>query len=226
MTCLSLIYINAFVVALTFKEPKLENNNYKKEIYFRIILSGFKELVRNKTLKILALDWIQINVLIFFMFWTYQVYLQVINIPIGWFGFILAAMNIVNAIFTGLVPIILKSSKNKKLFLILINLMNGIEYLCLGMTTLIPLGLAIILIMVAFGYTRSSIFVDGIKIQIESENRATVLSTINMFGSLLRAILYPFVGYHVEINVFYFFIGFGILILIFTIFTRSKSEDL
>jgi cyanate permease len=160
------------------------------------------------------------------MFWTYQVYLQAINIPIGWFGFILAVMNIVNAIFTSLIPIILKSSKNKKSILILINLINGIAYLFLGMTTLIPLGLAIILTIVAFGYTRYLIFVDGINIQIESENRATVLSTINMFGSLLRAILYPFVGFLVELNVFYFFIGTGALILLFTIFTRSKSEYL
>ncbi|MFX0003448.1 MAG: MFS transporter [Candidatus Hodarchaeota archaeon] len=226
MTCLSFIYINAFIVALIFKEPKMINNNYKQESYFRIILSGFKELIRNKTLRILALDWIPINVLIFFMFWTYQVYLQAINIPIGWFGFILAGMNIINAIFSIIIPSLLKSSKNKRLFLILINLINGITYLLLGITTIIPLGLALILIIVAFGYTRYLIFVDGINLQIESENRATVLSTINMFGSLLRAILYPFVGLLVAWNVFSVFIITGVFILFFTIFTRSKSENL
>ncbi len=226
MTCLSFIYINAFIVALIFKEPKLVNNNYKQESYFRIILSGFKELIRNKTLRILALDWIPIDVLIFFMFWTYQVYLQAINIPIGWFGFILAGMNIVNAIFSIIIPSLLKSSKNKKLFLILINLINGSTYIFLGLTKIIPLGLVLILTIVAFGYTRYLIFVNGINLQIESENRATVLSTINMFGSLLRAILYPFVGLLVEWNVFSVFIMTGALILLFTLLTRSKNEYL
>jgi MFS family permease len=226
MTCLALIYINAFIVALTFKEPKLTDIDYKKESYFRIIISGFRELGRNKTLRTLAFDWIPINVLIFFMFWSYQVYLQAIGILIGWFGFILAGINIVNALFSIIIPSLLKSSKNKRLFLILINLINGITYLLLGFTTIIPIGLALILIIVAFGYTRYFIFVDGINLQIESENRATVLSTINMFGSLLRAIFYPFVGLLVEWNVFSVFIMTGVLILFLTLFTRSKSEYL
>lgn len=226
MTSLAFIYIGAFTVALTFKEPKYTNNNYKRESYWRIIMSGFKELKKNKILRILAIDWIPINVLIFFLFWTYQVYLNAINIPIFVFGFILSVMNIVNAVFSLLIPFLLKKSSNKKLFLILINLINGVAYISLGLTNIIPLGIAIILTIVAFGYTRYFIFIDGVNLQIESENRATVLSTINMFGSLIRAIIYPFVGLLVEWSVFAVFIIIGVLILILTIFTRSKSEYL
>ncbi|MFX1310900.1 MAG: MFS transporter [Promethearchaeota archaeon] len=226
MTSLAIIYIGAFTVALTFKEPKLANNNYKQESYWHIIISGFKELRKNKILRILAVDWIPINVLIFFMFWTYQVYLTAIQIPILVFGFVTATMNIVNAIFSIIIPFLLKKSPNKKMFLIIINLINGAAYLSLGLTTMIPMGLALILIIVAFGYTRYLIFVDGINLQIESENRATVLSTINMFGSFIRAIIYPVVGLLVEWSVFSVFIMTGALILFFTIFTRSKSEYL
>ncbi|NVM36156.1 MAG: MFS transporter [Candidatus Lokiarchaeota archaeon] len=226
MTSLAFIYIGAFVVALTFKEPKFANNNYKQESYWKIIISGFKELKKNKVLRILALDWIPINTLIFFLFWTYQVYLTAINIPIFIFGFILLVMNIVNALFSMIIPFLLKKSSNKKLFLILINLINGVAYISLGLTNIFPLGIAIILTIVAFGYTRYFIFVDGVNLQIESENRATVLSTINMFGSLIRAIIYPFVGLLVEWSVFAVFIIIGVLILILTIFTRSKSEYL
>ncbi len=233
MTSLAFIYIGAFTVALTFKEPKLTKNNYKQESYWKIIVSGFKELKKNKILRILALDWIPINVLIFFLFWTYQVYLNAINIPIFVFGFILSVMNIVNAVFSLLIPLLLKKSSNKKLFLILINMINGVAFISLGLTNIIPfglviipLGITIILTIVAFGYTRYFIFVDGVNLQIESENRATVLSTINMFGSLIRAIIYPFVGLLVEWSVFAVFIIIGVLILILTIFTRSKSEYL
>ncbi len=160
------------------------------------------------------------------MFWTYQVYLDAIHVPILLFGFITAFMNIINALASPLIPGMLKSSKNKKRFLIYINLVNAIAYILLGITAIIPIGVAIIFTIVAFGYTRYLIFVDGINLQIESENRATVLSTINMFGSLIRAIIYPFVGLLVEWNIFYVFIITGVLILFFTLLTRSKSEYL
>ncbi|MFX0104622.1 MAG: MFS transporter [Candidatus Hodarchaeota archaeon] len=226
MTSLAIVYIGAFLIALTFKEPKLTINNYRQEKYFKIIISGFKELIKSKKLRILAFDWIPIDVLIFFMFWTYQVYLEAIQIPIIFFGFITSLMNIINAIFAILIPFLLKSSKNKRSFLISINLINGAAYILLGLMNLIPIGIAIMLTIVAFGYTRYLIFVDGINTQIESENRATVLSTINMFGSLLRAIFYPFIGLLVEWSVFGVFIITGIMIIFFTVFTRSKSEFL
>ncbi|NVM35625.1 MAG: hypothetical protein HWN81_08515, partial [Candidatus Lokiarchaeota archaeon] len=70
------------------------------------------------------------------------------------------------------------------------------------------------------------IYVNGINKQIESEDRATVLSTINMFGSLIMAIIYPFVGLIFMWNFFVVFIILGILILILTLFTRVKSEYL
>jgi len=162
--------------------------------------------------------------LLFFLFWTYQVYFEAIHIPILFFGFILIFMNMTNAIFMNVIPKLLNHSKNKKKFLTIINLINGGAYLLLGVTTFIPLGLAIILTIVAFGYTRYLIFINGINKQIESENRATILSTINMFSSFLRAILYPIIGLLVMWNVFFVFIMTGVLILFLSIFTRTKSE--
>jgi len=226
MTCLAFIYTTAFIFSFTLKEPKLVDNGYQREKYFDIIKSGFRELKNNKTLRTLALDWIPINVLIFFLFWTYQVYFEAIHIPILFFGFILIFMNMTNAIFMNVIPKLLKHSKNKKKFLTIINLINGCAYLLLGVTTFIPLGLAIILTIVAFGYTRYLIFINGINKQIESENRATILSTINMFGSFLRAILYPIIGLLVMWNVSFVFLMIGMLILFLSIFTRSKSEFL
>jgi len=226
MTCLAFIYTAAFIFSFTFKEPKLEDNGYQRENYFAIIKSGFKELKNNKILRTLTLDWIPINVMIFFLFWTYQVYFEAIHIPILFFGFILIFMNMTNAIFMNVIPKLLKRSKNKKKFLTVINLINGCAYLLLGVTTFIPIGLAIILTIVAFGYTRYLIFINGINKQIESENRATILSTINMFSSLLRAILYPIIGLLVMWNVYFVFLMTGALILFLSIFTRSKSEYL
>ncbi|MFW9784383.1 MAG: hypothetical protein ACFFFB_19040, partial [Candidatus Heimdallarchaeota archaeon] len=109
-----------------------------------------------------------------------------------------------------------------------VDIISGLSYISLGLTTNLFFGIGILFIIVAFGYPRFLIYTHGINNQIESENRATVLSTINMFGSLSMAILYPiYIGLIVQnLSIFWFFIINGIAILVFTIFTRVKNEYL
>jgi len=225
MFCLGLIYFGAFLVSLTFKEPKIETAQQSQK-YLTILKEGFHELRKNKILRILCFDRVFIGVLTYFLFWTYQVYLGEINIPILWFGFITASMNIINMVFTLLIPWFLKLFKKKLIFLIIVDLIIGIAYILLGFTINPILGIILLLTIVAFGYPRYLIYVNGINEQIESENRATVLSTINMFGSLIMAIIYPFIGLLVEWNLFAVFIITGILILTFTVLTRVKNDYL
>jgi len=226
MTCLGIIYIGAFIVSLTYHEPQ-SNNRVKSERYLSIIKDGFKELKKNKILRILCFDRLFINILIFFLFWTYQPYLVAVGIDYLIWGFILSGMNLMNASFSYLYPKILKKTEKKLKFLILVDIINGLAFIFLGITTNQILGVIILFIIVGFGYPRSLLYMHGINKQIESENRATVLSTINMFGSLSMAVLYPLIGLIVETwSIFWFFILNGIIILIFTVFTRVKSEYL
>jgi len=225
MTCLGLIYIGAFLTSLTFMEPTFKREEKTKR-YLTILKDGFNELKKNKILRILCFDRLFINICIFLLFWTYQPYLTAVNIPIVLFGFILAGMNVFNAIFNELIPRFLKKVNKKKDLLISVNIINGIAYIILGFAVIPILGIFMLFLIVGFGYTRGLIYINGINMQIESENRATVLSTINMFESILRAILYPFIGLIVEWNLFVMFIIIGIMILILTALTRVKSEYL
>ena len=114
----------------------------------------------------------------------------------------------------------------EKKILITVNIITGFAFLILGFAFIPILGILMLFLIVGFGYTRGLIYINGINKQIESENRATVLSTINMFGSISMAILYPIVGLIVRSNLFAMFIIIGITILILTVFTRIKSEYL
>ncbi|MFX0000755.1 MAG: MFS transporter [Candidatus Hodarchaeota archaeon] len=225
MNCLAIVYFGAFLITLTLKEPPYRNEKYSKN-YLNILKEGFKELKRNKVLRILCFDRVIIGVLIYFLFWTYQPYLQAVNVPLLLFGFITSLMNITNAVFMNLIPKLFKSIKKKAMLLILIDLINGFAFILLGLTLNPILGIFIILIIVGFGYPRFLIYVKGINKQIESEDRATVLSTINMFGSLIMAIIYPFVGIIVMWNLFAVFIVIGAMILTLTLTTRVRSEYL
>lgn len=225
MTCLGFVYIAGFIISLTFTEPPFKNE-YHREKYLSIIKTGFKELRNNKILRILFFDRLAIDTLVFVLFWTYQPYLTEIQVPILFFGFITSMMNIINAIFVNILPKLQEKAKNKLQLLILVNIIDGIAFVLLGLTTNIIIGVIFLLIIVGFGYPRYILYVKGINKEVESENRATVLSTINMFGSLVRAILNPIVGIIVMWNVFALFIIIGILIIISTAFTRVKSEYL
>ena len=225
MTCLGLIYIGAFVTSLTFKEPEIKREE-KTKGYLTILKDGFNELRQNKIIRILCFDRLFVQIFIHLLFWTYQPYLTAVNIPIVIFGFILAGMNIFNAIFNLIIPKLLEKVKNKKTLLVTVNVINGFAFFILGFAVIPIIGVLMLFLIVSFGYTRGLLYINGINKQIESENRATVLSTINMFGSISMAILYPLVGLIVEWNLFVMFIIIGIMILILTALSRVKSEYL
>lgn len=226
MTCLALIYICSLIVALTFKEPPFKKKEKQTQSYFTIIKQGFLELKKNRILMTLCFDRLFINVLIYLLFWTYQPYLQTLGVPLLWWGFITAGMNIINAIFSYVIPRILNKTKNKLRFLILIDLINGISFLSMGFNVNPYIGIILVLVIVAFGYPRFLIYVNGINKQIEADERATVLSTINMFGSFFMALINLLVGAIGTLNIFYVFLLVGSGIIIFTIFTRMKNSYL
>ena len=225
MTCLALIYLCSMIVAFTFKEPPFKKKETETKSYFTIIKQGFIELKKNKILMILCFDRLSINVLIFLLFWTYQPYLQVMGIPLLWWGFISAGMNITNAFFSYAIPRILNKLKNKLRFLILVDLINGITFLSMGFNFNPYIGIVLILIIVAFGYSRFLIYINGINKQIEAEERATVLSTINMFGSFFMAIINLLIGIIGTINISLVFLFVGVTIIIFTILTRIRMKN-
>jgi MFS family permease len=209
------------MTCLPFRRKEEEKKNYLK-----IIKQGFIELKHNKILAILCFDRLFINSLIFLLFWTYQPYLQALGIPLLWWGFISAGMNITNAAFSFSIPRIIKKVKNKLIFLIAIDLINGITFVIMGLNANPYLGILLVLIIVAFGYPRYLIYVNGINKQIEAEERATVLSTINMFRSFFMAIMFLIIGIIGTINIIFIFLFVGCAIIIFTIFTRVKKDYL
>ena len=194
------------------------------ENYLKIIRSGFKELKKNKTLRILSLDMILTESLVFFLIWTYQIYLEELEFQLIYFGFISAAMTITEIAFTNIVPKLEKKQKNKKRFLQIYTMIPGIGFIFMALIHFTPISIPLILIVIGFGFSRSIIFVTGINKQIETQNRATVLSTVNMMGSLIRAIIYPFIGFFVMWNLYITFIILGIIIAIFSLFSQVKNK--
>ncbi|MHA1661322.1 MAG: MFS transporter [Promethearchaeota archaeon] len=218
-------FIASAFISLTLKEP---NHEYKEDRvkYFTIIQSGFNELKSNKILRILARDMIIVDGLTFFLIWTYQLYLETLGVPIVFFGFVGASLTLSQIIFTNLIPKLEKSMNNKKRFLTIYTIIPGIGYLLMACICFAPISIMLIFITIGFGMSRNIMFINGINTQIETENRATVLSTISIFSNLLKAIIYPLVGLLVEFNLNFSFIVLGILIVKIALLSRVKEKYL
>ncbi|MEJ2296154.1 MAG: MFS transporter, partial [Candidatus Lokiarchaeota archaeon] len=84
----------AMMISFSLKEPIVEHEDSKAQNYMQVIKTGFKELNNNKILRILAFDLVIGESLVFFLLWTYQVYLEKLNVPLEFFGLISASMTI------------------------------------------------------------------------------------------------------------------------------------
>ncbi len=219
-------FIAATIIAISLKEPNHDLVKEKPEKYLKIIKSGVSELIKNRILRKLALNQVITESLVFFLIWTYQLYLEALNFNMEYFGFVVAAMTLIQIIFTNLIPKLEKRYSNKKIFLQIYTIIPGIAYISMALINLIPIGIALILIIIGMGFSRRFIFTEGINKQIETENRATVLSSISMIASLIRAVLYPIIGYLTMVNLGLTFILLGAMIIIFTIFSKIKNEYL
>jgi MFS family permease len=219
-------FIAATIISITLKEPNHELEKKKTENYLKIIKSGITELTKNRVLRILAFNLIITESLVFFLIWTYQLYLEELNFLIEYFGFVAASLTIVQIIFMSLIPRLEKRYSNKKTFLQIYSVIPGIGFILMSMITFLPVSIALILIVLGMGLSRRILFTQGINKQIETENRATVLSTISMITSLIRTILYPIIGYLTMVNLGLTFILLGAMIIIFAIFSKIKNEYL
>ncbi len=226
---MSLIFIPFFIAALislTLKEPNHELERKKKEKYFTIVKSGVNELTKNKILRVLAVEMVITESLVFFLIWTYQVYLETLNFQLIFFGFVSTSMTAIQILFNNIIPTLENKLNNKRRFLQIYTIIPGIAFVLMAIIHFTPVSIPLILIVIGFGFSRSLIFVKGINKQIKTENRATVLSTINMIASLIRAVLYPLVGYLVMWNLSVTFIVLGALIIVLALLSRIKSENL
>ncbi len=224
LTMIPLIF--ATLIAIMIKEPNGELRKEEKENYYKIVKSGMIELKKNKILKILGFELILIESLVFFMIWMYQPHLTRFHIPIGFFGIIALIMTISQIIFTKLLSYLDMKLKKKSAFTKSYTFTIGILLIILGFMRFLPGVLLLIILISGLGLSRNILFIKGINYQIETENRATVLSTINMFGSILHALFYPLFALILTWNfdAIYFFLG--IVIITSVVLSQIKNEYL
>lgn len=225
MMATSIPFLIIGIIALTLKEPPQKTRDRSKD-YFKILIGGVKYFKNHRILKILTFDYVSIQVFGFFLIWVYQVILQNLNVSIGWFGFVHAAMVLGEIIILNTFVPLEKLFGGKKRYLFFSALIIAGSYITLALTGNVYLAVSAMIFCSAFGMTRKPLFASYFNNYIDSHNRATVLSAISMVYSLVATIINIVFGYLVDWNLRYSLIIIGVLVLACAFLSKIEEAHL
>ncbi|MBP7842903.1 MFS transporter [Candidatus Woesebacteria bacterium] len=179
-----------FITSTTFSETKENQPRDEKTTYFQIIKDSLKIVLKSKPILWLVLFFASFNALIWSTNWFSQPYLQMLNIPVVYFGVIFASFNIVTAIGSSRIEAIEKIVKRP---FIVMGVLAIVSLFLLGSFPsiyLFPLWAFFNLFLVL-----NQTFVTHKVLSFVPENRAaTVLSFMNLIRRFIYAGFGPVLG--------------------------------
>lgn len=174
-----------FLVGLSFSNLKKEPKKTKQS-YVSIIKESIELVKGNKRLLWLTLFFAFFNGLIWTLNFYSQPYLQMLGVPVYFFGFIFAGFNLISALGSSLTHKFEKITNNWTFFTM--SLITVGSLLLLGLFPSIYI-FPLWSIFLAFIFMNQTIITDQVLKIVPSQKAATVLS----FQSLVRRVLYAIV---------------------------------
>lgn len=164
--------------------------------------------------------------LTYFSIWFYQVGLRELNTNESLYGYFRALLLVSEIILSFFIAKWLKKTKKKQVSVLFCTSLVALGFLIPGA----GLGMIGVISMIVFGggigMKLSTVFSPFLNAQIESKNRATVLSFISLLRRSLLIILNLVFGYLIDVNFKVTFIIIGILILTIAIIWGPQEGDL
>lgn len=214
----------AVLVALSFKEPKIQEKSSESKRYLNIIKSGFSYFKNHKILRLLAIDSILVNAAAYFVIWFYQPLFMSIKFPIvyfGWFHALLVGTEIlISSNFVKLEKIFGSGKK----YLRFSTIITSLAFLVVAIYPHIITIILFIILAGGFGLTRSELMSVYMNKFIPSDRRATVLSSISMFRRFVLVILNPVIGFTADHSLRLALLVVGFLPLLVFFFSPITQE--
>ncbi len=230
MILMSIPFAIGVVIAFSFKEPKIKpEGEQKRQSYLTILKKGFRIFIKSRILIILAIEMISIGTLAFMLIWLYQPMLSQAGVDLALFGTIHAA-------WVGCELVVMNSYErlerllgSKKRYLLFSALITSIMLILGGIflaILIMPLIIMSIILIAAFGLSRTPLLINYMNKHIPSPERATVNSTINMFQMLAFVVALLLIGFGEPWSLVWTLIILGIIGVVFSLISRVKEEHL
>ncbi len=164
-----------------------------KEHFLEMGMLGLRTLFAHPELRAYVLNAVTISSVTFFAFWFYQPVAQRAGLGVTYLGFVGAGFNLFSAILLANVSILEKVIGVRRL-LVLTAFLPAILFIALGFVHLLAFAIPALFILVGCRMVRIPILNALINRHVESENRATVISSVSLLERFVTFLLYPVVG--------------------------------
>ena len=206
----------------TMREPP---RTKPKEHFLKMGMLGLRTLFERRELRAYVLNSVTISAVTFFAFWLYQPVAQRGGLVVTYFGFIGAGFNLFSTILLANIRILEKAIGVRRL-LLLTAFVPAVLFIALGFIHLLAFAIPALFILVGCKMMRIPILNELINRHVESENRATVISSISLLERFITFLLYPIVGQLADMSLDYALWLLGGVCLAFAAGTRISGRHL
>ncbi len=159
------------------------------------------------------------------MFWFYQSLLMANGFPLSMQGFVASSFNLTAMLLLFLVPMADKSLGTRNT-LFISSLVPGILYICLWLVPGPVMALVAIFGITNLKLLRAPLLVALMNEEIESADRATVLSGVSMIERIMTTMLYPAAGLLADRSLGMAFLVIGIITVLLSVVLRVEEDSL
>ncbi len=221
----SMTAVSAVLAAAAYfwmQEPPRKKAN---DSFLEMGMLGLRTLFARRNLRAFVLNAVTISSVTFFAFWFYQPVAQRAGLGVAQLGFVGAGFNLFAALLLGNVRLLEKALGLRRL-LLLTALLPSVLFVALGFVRRLDLALVMLFLLVGCKMLRMPILNDFINRHVESENRATVISSVSLLERFITFLLYPAVGLLADAGLDYALWLLGALCAAFALGTRLSSLHL
>ncbi|MBN2157429.1 MAG: MFS transporter [Candidatus Lokiarchaeota archaeon] len=215
----------AFISTLFLIEPvKLKDRMTKP--YLKLIFSGFQSIWKNTGFRTLVLDDLIVICLCNHVGFSYQQKLRILGISDSNFGWIFMIYIIFTIVGSNIHTPLVKKFHNRRKILFFTTLGAGMGLIILFLSNTLLWMIIGMILVATFGITYATVRMGYYQSYISSDQRSTIISTINMIRLLWLSGINILVGFLSKIDLSLVFIIFGGVLSIWAFISPIKEEYL
>ncbi len=190
--------------------------------FIRMGAQGLRTLFVHAELRAYVLNAVTISAVTFFAFWFYQPLAQRAGLPVAYLGWLGAGFNLFSALLLANSALIERALGIRRLLLVTA-IVPAVLFAALGATRSLAFVVPAFFVLVGCRFIRMPVLNDLINRHIDSENRATVISSMSLIERLVTFVLYPVIGYLADRSPDYALYALALLCAVFAMGTRLTA---
>jgi MFS family permease len=216
---------SAVLAAVTYLVMWEPPRGRPKQGFIRMGVEGLRTVLTRPGLRSFVLNAVTISSVTFFAFWFYQPVSERAGIPVRSLGWVGAGCNLFAAIMLANVRILEKGLGLRRV-LFWSAAVPGVLFIAVGLVRHPAFVVPAFLLLVGCKFVRAPILSDFINRHVESENRATVISSISLVERGITFLLYPVVGWVADRSLDGVLWSLGVLALVLAVATNLSEAQL